>query len=248
MNSKTTFNYKGKSVLITGGTGSFGQALTKHILKKHPEVERVVVFSRGEQEQASMARELSVEEYPKLHFIIGDVRDKERVLQAFQGIDYVIHTAAMKNISITEANLGECIKTNIGGAENVIEAALKTKVSRVVGLSTDKACAPVSLYGATKLAADKLFVATNCIPSNQTTRFSVVRYGNMMGSSGSVVPFFIKKKETGVLPITHPEMTRFNISIQEGVDMVLSVLECTWGGEFLCLNSLLIELQIWPKR
>lgn len=223
---------KGKSILITGGTGSLGKALTTHILKKYPEVRRLIIFSRDEQKQFQMAQEFSDSKYPQIRYFIGDVRDKDRLERAFQGVDYVIHAAAMKHVHIAEYNPDECIKTNIGGAENVVEACLKTKVTRVVALSTDKACAPINLYGATKLTSDKLFIAANNIKGDNEIRFSVVRYGNVMGSNGSVIPFFInRKKEFNSLPITDPNMTRFNISLQGGVDMVMHALEHAWGGE-----------------
>lgn len=226
------FELKGKSLLITGGTGSLGKALTKHILSKHPEIKKLVIFSRDEQKQFHMAQEFPINDFPQIRFFIGDVRDKERLVRAFQQIDYVIHAAAMKHVHIAEYNPDECIKTNIGGAENVVDACFKTKVTRVVTLSTDKACAPINLYGATKLTSDKLFIAANNIKGENPIRFSVVRYGNVMGSNGSVIPFFIsKKKEEGTLPITDPNMTRFNISLQGGVDMVMHALEHAWGGE-----------------
>ncbi|MFN4122570.1 MAG: UDP-N-acetylglucosamine 4,6-dehydratase (inverting) [Flavobacteriales bacterium] len=220
-----------KSILITGGTGSLGKALTVNILKKYPDVKRLVIFSRDEQKQFQMEQEFPAAKYPAIRYFIGDVRDAERLKRAFQGIDYVIHAAAMKHVHIAEYNPDECVKTNIGGAENVIHAALETKVERVVALSTDKACAPINLYGATKLTSDKLFIAANNIKGKNPIRFSVVRYGNVMGSNGSVMPFFLKKRASGVLPITEPTMTRFNISLQEGVDMVLHALEHAWGGE-----------------
>jgi UDP-N-acetylglucosamine 4,6-dehydratase (inverting) len=225
-------NLNGKSLLITGGTGSLGKALTKHILNKYPEVQKLVIFSRDEQKQFQMAQEFSIEKYPQIRFFIGDVRDKDRLCRAFQNIDYVIHAAAMKHVHIAEYNPDECIKTNIGGAENVVDACLKTNVKRVVALSTDKACAPINLYGATKLTSDKLFIAANNIKGEKSIRFSVVRYGNVMGSNGSVIPFFIsKKKNNDSLPITDPNMTRFNISLQGGVNMVMHALEHAWGGE-----------------
>jgi UDP-N-acetylglucosamine 4,6-dehydratase (inverting) len=220
-----------KSILITGGTGSLGKELTKTILAKWPGVKRLVVFSRDEQKQFQMAQEFTEKDYPAIRYFIGDVRDLERLKRAFFGIDYVIHAAAMKHVHIAEYNPDECIKTNIGGAENVIKAALSSGVSRVVALSTDKACAPINLYGATKLTSDKLFIAANNIRGTQDIKFSVVRYGNVMGSNGSVIPFFLKKKASGVLPITDPNMTRFNISLAEGVKMVLHALEHAWGGE-----------------
>jgi len=220
-----------KSILITGGTGSLGKALTKHILASFPEVKRLVIFSRDEQKQFQMAQEFSIEKYPQIRYFIGDIRDYERLKRAFKGIDFVIHAAAMKHVPIAEYNPMECVKTNVLGAENVINASLETSVERVVALSTDKAAAPINLYGATKLASDKLFVAANNISGWNPIKFSVVRYGNVMGSNGSVIPFFRKKKEEGVLPITDPRMTRFNISLKGGVDMVMHALEHAWGGE-----------------
>lgn len=223
--------YSGKSILITGGTGSLGKQITKTILEKWPEVKRVVIFSRDEQKQFQMAQEYPAQQYPNIRFFIGDVRDFERLKRAFNGVEYVIHAAAMKHVHIAEYNPDECVKTNIGGAENVIKAALESNVKKVVALSTDKACAPINLYGATKLASDKLFIAANNIRGSRDIRFSVVRYGNVMGSNGSVIPFFLKKKTEGVLPITDVNMTRFNISLEDGVKMVLHALEHAWGGE-----------------
>jgi UDP-N-acetylglucosamine 4,6-dehydratase len=220
-----------KSVLITGGTGSLGKALTKRIFAEYPEIKRLVIFSRDEQKQFQMAQEYPPHLYPQIRFFIGDVRDFERLKRAFRGIDYVIHAAAMKHVPIAEYNPMECVKTNINGAENVINAALETSVSRVVALSTDKAAAPINLYGATKLASDKLFVAANNIRGDIPIKFSVVRYGNVMGSNGSVMPFFLKKRKEGILPITDIKMTRFNISLDGGVDMVFHALEHAWGGE-----------------
>ena len=178
-----------------------------------------------------MAQEYPENIYKNIRFFIGDVRDFDRMKRAFLGVDYVIHTAAMKHVPIAEYNPDECVKTNIGGAQNIIRACLETSVARVVALSTDKACAPINLYGATKLTSDKLFIAANNIKGTNPIKFSVVRYGNVMGSNGSVIPFFINKKKTGIIPITDPTMTRFNISLQEGVDMVLHALENAWGGE-----------------
>lgn len=222
---------KDKSILITGGTGSLGKALTSHILNKYPSVKRLVIFSRDEQKQFHMEHEYPHSKYPQLRFFIGDVRDLDRVKRAFKGIDYVIHAAAMKHVPIAEYNPDECVKTNIGGAQNVINASLETSVERVVALSTDKACAPINLYGATKLTSDKLFVAANNIKGWNPIKFSVVRYGNVMGSNGSVIPFFLKKRGEGILPITDPNMTRFNITLQGGVEMVMHALEHAWGGE-----------------
>lgn len=220
-----------KSILITGGTGSLGKALVSHIFTKFPDIKRLVVFSRDEQKQFEMAQEYPSSQFPQLRFFIGDIRDYERVKRALKGVDYVIHAAAMKHVPIAEYNPMECVKTNILGAENLINACLETEVSRVVALSTDKAAAPVNLYGATKLASDKLFVAANNIAGWNPIRFSVVRYGNVMGSNGSVIPFFLKIKKEGILPITDETMTRFNISLQGGVDMVMHALEHAWGGE-----------------
>lgn len=208
-----------------------GNALVAHILKTWPNVKRLVIFSRDEQKQFQMAQDYPYDKYPQIRFFIGDVRDFDRLKRAMRGIDYVIHAAAMKHVPIAEYNPMECVKTNIMGAENVINACLETEVSKVVALSTDKAAAPVNLYGATKLASDKLFVAANNIRGTNPIIFSVVRYGNVMGSNGSVIPFFIKKKKEGILPITDPNMTRFNITLQGGVDMVLHALEHAWGGE-----------------
>lgn len=223
---------KDKSILITGGTGSLGKALTKHILTNFPEIKRLVIFSRDEQKQFEMEQDFPNRTYPQIRYFIGDVRDQERLERAFIDIDYVIHAAAMKHVHIAEYNPDECVKTNVGGAENVIKAALKSNVQNVVALSTDKACAPINLYGATKLTSDKLFVAANNIRGKKNIKFSVVRYGNVMGSNGSVIPFFLKRKKTdGILPITVESMTRFNISLQGGVDMVMHALETAWGGE-----------------
>ena len=224
-------NFNGKSVLITGGTGSLGKAITRRIYADSPDIKRLVIFSRDEQKQFQMAKSYPFSAYPSIRFFIGDVRDRDRLIRAMQGIDYVIHAAAMKHVHLAEYNPSECIKTNVGGAENVIHACLQTDVKRVVALSTDKACAPINLYGATKLTSDKLFIAANNIKGQKDIKFSVVRYGNVMGSNGSVIPFFIDKRKEGFLPITDPNMTRFNISLDGGVDMVFHALENAWGGE-----------------
>jgi len=222
-----------KSILITGGTGTLGKALTKTIFDRWPDVKRVVIFSRDEQKQFLMEQDYPKSKYPQIRFFIGDVRDQARLVRALYGIDYVIHAAAMKHVHIAEYNPNECVKTNIGGAQNLIEACLDTGVQGVVALSTDKACAPINLYGATKLASDKLFVAANSYRGGNPIKFSVVRYGNVMASNGSVIPFFINKRKEGIVPITDPNMTRFNISVQNGVEMVLFALENAWGGEIL---------------
>ena len=224
-------NLEGKSILITGGTGSLGKALVRHILENYPNIHKLVVYSRDEQKQFVMAQEFPQNLYPQIRFLLGDVRDRSRLTRAFKDIDYVIHAAAMKHVHLAEYNPDECVKTNIGGAENVIHASLETNVSRVVALSTDKACAPINLYGATKLTSDKLFVAANNITGWNPIKFSVVRYGNVMGSNGSVIPFFMEKRKDGVIPITDPNMTRFNISLSEGVEMVMHALDQAWGGE-----------------
>jgi len=224
-------NLNDKSILITGGTGSLGKAIVKRIYANYKNVKRVVIYSRDEQKQFQMAQEYPTNEYPSIRFFIGDVRDRERLIRAMKDIDYVIHAAAMKHVHIAEYNPSECIKTNVGGAENVIHACFQTGVERVVALSTDKACAPINLYGATKLTSDKLFIAANNIKGFNQIRFSVVRYGNVMGSNGSVIPFFLNKRHEEYLPITDPNMTRFNISLDGGVDMVFHALEHAWGGE-----------------
>lgn len=217
------------SILVTGGTGSFGKAFVKLILTRYPRIRRLVVLSRDELKQFEMAQRYR--DVGALRFFLGDVRDGARVKRAMEGIDYVVHAAALKQVPAAEYNPFEFIKTNVLGAQNVIEACLDSNVRRVVALSTDKAAAPINLYGATKLCSDKLFVAANNMKGTRDLRFSVVRYGNVMGSRGSVVPFFLEQRKSGVLPITDPQMTRFNISLQEGVEMVLWALEHAQGGE-----------------
>ena len=224
-------------LLITGGTGSFGQEFVRTVLERYPRIRRLVVYSRDELKQFEMQQRFSGASYEGLRYFIGDIRDEARLRRALEGIDVVIHAAALKQVVAAEYNPFECIKTNVLGAQNVIEACLDSGVSRVVALSTDKAAAPINLYGATKLCSDKLFVAANNIRGKRDIRFSVVRYGNVMGSRGSVIPFFLEKRKTGVLPITDPRMTRFNISLQEGVDMVLWSVEHAWGGEVLVPKS-----------
>lgn len=222
-----------KSILITGGTGSFGQAFVRTVLSRYPDIQRLVVYSRDELKQFEMSQVFSDKKHPGLRYFIGDIRDEARLRRALEGVDVVVHAAALKQVPAAEYNPFECIKTNVLGAQNLIEACLDSNVHRVVALSTDKAAAPINLYGATKLCSDKLFVAANNIKGRRDIRFSVVRYGNVMGSRGSVIPFFLERKKTGVLPITDPRMTRFNISLQEGVDMVLWSIENAWGGEVL---------------
>lgn len=222
-----------KTILITGGTGSFGNKFVETILRDYPDVKKIIVFSRDELKQYNMKLRYPFEKFPMFRFFIGDVRDKERLKRACRGVDIIIHAAAMKQVDTAEYNPEECIKTNVNGAINVINAALECGVKDVVALSTDKACAPINLYGATKLTSDKLFVSANNIKGSNDIRFSVVRYGNVMGSRGSVIPFFINKRNEGAteLPITDKRMTRFNISLQEGVDMVMWALSNHLGGE-----------------
>ena len=222
-----------QSILITGGTGSFGKAFVKSVLDHCPKIKRLVVFSRDELKQYEMQQEFPQDKYPALRFFIGDVRDPGRLSRAMEGIDTVVHAAALKQVPAAEYNPFEFIKTNIMGAQNVIEACLDKGVRRVVALSTDKAAAPINLYGATKLCSDKLFIAANNFRGDRDLRFSVVRYGNVMGSRGSVIPFFMNKAKTGVLPITDMGMTRFNIPLEEGVEMVFWALEHALGGEIL---------------
>ena len=216
---------KNKNILVTGGTGSFGQAFAKIILKKYLP-RRLIIFSRDEFKQTEMGNVLSPYKYPALRFFIGDVRDQNRLEMAMRGVDIVVHAAALKQVTVAEYNPIECINTNILGAENIIEAAIRANVSKVVALSTDKAVNPVNLYGASKLAADKLFVAANNLSGGKGTKISVVRYGNVLGSRGSVVPLFnkVKRDEVSTVPITHPEMTRFWITLRQGVNFVLSSL------------------------
>jgi UDP-N-acetylglucosamine 4,6-dehydratase (inverting) len=220
-----------KIVLITGGTGSFGKKFIETILDRYPDVKKIIIYSRDELKQSVIKQKYPSFDFPQLRFFIGDVRDKDRMTQACEGVDVIIHAAAIKQVDTAEYNPTECIRTNIDGAENVIHAALACGVKDVVALSNDKACAPINLYGATKLASDKLFAAANNIRGSKDIKFSVVRYGNVMGSRGSVIPFFINKKKEGMLPITHEEMTRFNISLQDGVNMVMYAIEHHIGGE-----------------
>lgn len=221
----------GKSILVTGGTGSFGKKFIETILTSYPEVKRIVVFSRDELKQFEMAQQFPPDRYRQIRYFIGDVRDKDRLYRAFEGIDIVVHAAALKQVPACEYNPFEAIKTNILGAQNIIETAVEQGIEKVVALSTDKAAAPINLYGATKLCSDKLFVAANNFKGKKDIKFSVVRYGNVMGSRGSVIPFFLKKKREGVLPVTDERMTRFNITLEDGVKLVLKALDIMWGGE-----------------
>jgi UDP-N-acetylglucosamine 4,6-dehydratase len=220
-----------KSILVTGGTGSFGRAFVRTVLAKYPDVRRLVVYSRDELKQFEMSQEFSPNDHKALRYFIGDIRDQDRLRRALEGIEIVVHAAALKQVPAAEYNPFECIKTNVLGAQNMIEACLDSGVKNVVALSTDKAAAPINLYGATKLCSDKLFTAANNITGHRDLRFSVVRYGNVMGSRGSVIPFFLNQRANGFFPITDPEMTRFNISLDEGVKMVLWALENAQGGE-----------------
>lgn len=221
------------SILITGGTGSFGKAFVSRVLNAYPNIKRLVIFSRDELKQFEMSQEFSETQYPGLRYFIGDIRDRDRLFRALEDIEIVVHAAALKQVPAAEYNPFEFIKTNVIGAQNLIDACLDAGVLKVVALSTDKAAAPVNLYGATKLCSDKLFIAANNIKGNKKVSFSVVRYGNVMGSRGSVIPFFLKQKRTGLLTITDKQMTRFNITLESGVDMVLWTLENAVGGEIL---------------
>lgn len=220
-------------ILLTGGTGSFGKAFIAETLQRYPDLKRLVIFSRDELKQWELQQLFPSEQFPQLRFFLGDVRDQDRLRRALEHCDTVVHAAALKQVPAAEYNPMEFVKTNVLGAENLIQACLDTDVRRVVALSTDKAAAPINLYGATKLCSDKLFIAANNIKGSRFLKFSVVRYGNVMGSRGSVIPFFLRKASSGTLPITDPEMTRFNISLKEGVDMVLWTLEQALGGELL---------------
>ncbi len=222
-------NYK--SLLVTGGTGSFGKRFIERVLKEIPDIDRLVIYSRDELKQFEMSQQFSTEDYPAIRYFIGDIRDKDRLHRALEGIDCVVHASALKQVPAAEYNPFECIKTNVIGAQNLVEACLDSDVKRVVALSTDKAAAPINLYGASKLASDKLIAAANNVVGNRDLRFAIVRYGNVMGSRGSVIPFFLDKRKSGVLPITDERMTRFNISLDEGVDLVLRAFDTPVGGE-----------------
>jgi UDP-N-acetylglucosamine 4,6-dehydratase (inverting) len=222
--------FNDKTILVTGGTGSFGEQFIETILLRY-EPKKIIVYSRDELKQLNMrGKRLFAEKEKVLRYFIGDVRDRERLMLAFEGVDYIVHAAALKQVPTAEYNPFEAVKTNVLGGQNVVEAALARNVIKVIALSTDKAVAPINLYGATKLTSDKIFVAANNYSSKQTL-FSVVRYGNVMGSRGSVIPLFLEKKNEGILPITDPRMTRFNITLEEGADFVLKCFEKMWGGE-----------------
>ena len=222
---------KNISILITGGTGSFGKEFVKTIIEKHSEVKRIVIFSRDELKQYQMSLKYPEKKYPNIRFFIGDVRDKDRLYRALDDIDIVVHSAALKQVETAEYNPFEYIKTNVLGAQNLIEVCLDKRIKNVIALSTDKAVSPINLYGATKLCSDKLFLAANNVRGKRDIKFSVARYGNVMGSRGSVIPFFLKQKKGGYLPITDLKMTRFNISLPQTVDMVLWILKNNSGGE-----------------
>ena len=221
------------SILVTGGTGSFGKKFVETVLQRFPDIRRLVIYSRDELKQFEMAQQFSPHQYSGLRYFIGDIRDSKRLVRALEQVEIIVHAAALKQVPAAEYNPMEFVKTNVLGAENVIQAALDTGVKKVVALSTDKAAAPINLYGATKLCSDKLFIAANNIKGCRELSFTVVRYGNVMGSRGSVIPFFLKKRSAGILPITAPEMTRFNISLDEAVTMVFWAIEKSLGGEIL---------------
>lgn len=223
--------FENSRILITGGTGSFGKAFIAQMLRQFPGIDRIVVYSRDELKQWELQQLFPAALYPQLRFFLGDIRDRDRLRRALEGIDTVVHAAALKQVPAAEYNPIEFINTNVLGAENLVQACLDVEVNRLVALSTDKAAAPINLYGATKLCSDKLFIAANNIKGRRDLRFSVVRYGNVMGSRGSVIPFFLEKAKAGVLPVTDVAMTRFNISLNEGVEMVLWSLENAIGGE-----------------
>tara|TARA_Y100000589_G_scaffold93277_1_gene88160 strand:+ start:1824 stop:2852 length:1029 start_codon:yes stop_codon:yes gene_type:complete len=218
-------------LLITGGTGTFGRSFIKIVLDLYPQISRLVILSRDELKQWELQQEFPDQKYPQVRFMLGDIRDKDRLRRAFQGIDTVVHAAALKQVPAAEYNPMEFVKTNVIGAENIIQAALDTEVMNIIALSTDKAASPINLYGATKLCSDKLFISANNIKGFRKIKFSVVRYGNVMGSRGSVIPFFLKQAKSKVLPITDVNMTRFNITVLEGVEMVLWALNNNKGGE-----------------
>ena len=223
----------GKNILITGGTGAFGHKLVETVLRDYPDVNKVIIYSRGETAQYAMREMYPQKQYPQLRFFIGDVRDKERLLRACQGVDILIHAAGFSQAAIAEYNPDECVKTYISGAQNIIDAALQSSITSIITLSSDKACAPLNLYGACQLLSDKLFVAANNMRGDRDIKFSVIRFGNVLGARGSVIPYFIKRKIMGAtyLPITDSRMTRFSITMQSCIDMVLFAIQNHLGGE-----------------
>ena len=225
--------FNGKSILVTGGTGSFGRHFVNRILKNYPKIQRLVIFSRDELKQSEMQNIIAKKYLRKIRFFLGDVRDSKRLHRALHDIDIVVHAAALKQVPAAEYNPFEFIQTNIIGAQNIIDACLSNKVTKVLALSTDKASGPINLYGATKLCADKLFIAANNIIGKKNITFSIIRYGNVMASRGSIIPIFMKNKNSGILPITDARMTRFNISVEEGVDLAIWALKNTLGGEIV---------------
>jgi len=223
--------FKNKTILITGGTGSFGKAFLEYLLVNHKDIKKIIIFSRDELKQFELAVQFSEKKYPNIRYFLGDIRDKDRLDRAMEGVDYVIHAAALKQVTAAEYNPFEVIKTNVIGAQNIVEACLNNNVKKVIALSTDKACAPINLYGASKLCSDKLFISANNIVGKRKLSFSVVRYGNVMGSRGSVIPEFIKQKKSGYINITNKNMTRFNITMQQSIDLVIWALKNSIGGE-----------------
>ena len=223
--------FKNKTILITGGTGSFGKAFLKYLLINHKELKKIIIFSRDELKQFELSTQFNEKKYPHVRYFLGDIRDKDRLDRAMENVDYVIHAAALKQVPAAEYNPFEVIKTNVIGAQNIVEACLDSNVKKVIALSTDKACAPINLYGATKLCSDKLFISANNIVGKRNLSFSVVRYGNVMGSRGSVIPEFFKQKKNGIINITNKNMTRFNITMQQSIDLVLWALKNSIGGE-----------------
>jgi len=221
-----------QKILITGGTGSFGKAFVRYVFEHYPDVKKIIIFSRDEQKQHDMSAEFSPRQYP-IKYLLGDVRDLERLMQVTKGVDILIHSAAMKHVPAAEQNPMEAVKTNILGSQNVIDAAIENGIKQVVALSTDKAASPINVYGASKLLLEKLFVFADGEKEDQDIRFSVVRYGNIFGSKGSVVPFFLKKQKEGFLPVTDERMTRFSITLQESIDLVMYAITHGWGGEII---------------
>ena len=226
--------FKNKTILITGGTGSFGKAFLEHLLVNHKDLKKIIIFSRDELKQFDLSVRFNKKKYPQIRFFLGDIRDKERLDRAMEEVDYVVHAAALKQVPAAEYNPFEAIKTNVIGAQNIIEACLNSNVKKAIALSTDKACAPINLYGATKLCSDKLFIsANNMVSKKRDLSFSVVRYGNVMGSRGSVIPEFFKQKKSGSINITDKNMTRFSITMQQSIDLVMWALKNSIGGEIL---------------